>query len=58
MLEIGLVLTSLYFISRSKLFPVLGVISTVAGIATAVSGLFLYRGRRAGIGETALLRAG
>jgi len=38
LLEIGLVLTSLYFISRSKLFPVIGVISALLGIAAAVSG--------------------
>src|SRR3984957_19475488 len=31
LLEIGLVLTSLYFIARSKLFPVIGVISAVIG---------------------------
>jgi hypothetical protein len=39
LLEIGLVLTSLYFISKSKLFPVIGVISAVLGIALAVLGL-------------------
>jgi len=41
LLEIGLVLTSLYFISRSKLFPVMGGISAVAGVAIAVSGFLL-----------------
>jgi len=41
LLEIGLVLTSLYFISRSKLFPVLGGISAVLGIAIAASGLLM-----------------
>lgn len=41
LLEIGLVLTSLYFISRSKLFPVLGAISAVMGVAIAVSGTLL-----------------
>ena len=40
LLEIGLVLTSLYFISRSKLFPVLGA-SAALGIAIAVSGCVL-----------------
>jgi hypothetical protein len=40
LLEIGLVLTSLYFISRSKLFPVAGLISAIAGTAIALSGLF------------------
>ena len=38
LLEIGLVLTSLYFIARSKLFPTLGVISAVIGIAMTVWG--------------------
>jgi hypothetical protein len=41
LLEIGLVLTSLYFIARSKLFPTLGVISAVAGIAAAIWGYFI-----------------
>jgi hypothetical protein len=40
LLEIGLVLTSLYFISRSKLFPVIGVISAVIGTALALLGFF------------------
>ena len=38
LLEIGLVLTSLYFIARSKLFPTIGVISALLGIAAAISG--------------------
>ena len=38
LLEIGLVLTSLYFISRSRLFPVLGATSAALGLAIAVSG--------------------
>jgi len=38
LLEIGLVLTSLYFIARSKLFPVMGTISALLGIAAAISG--------------------
>ena len=38
LLEIGLVLTSLYFISRSKLFPVIGVISAVLGTVLAILG--------------------
>jgi hypothetical protein len=41
LLEIGLVLTSLYFIARSKLFPVIGVISAVLGIGAAISGYLL-----------------
>ncbi len=39
LLEIGLVLTSLYFISRKKLFPVIGLIAGIAGAATALAGL-------------------
>ena len=38
LLEIGLVLTSLYFIARSKLFPVIGLISAGAGVAIALMG--------------------
>ncbi len=41
LLEIGLVLTSLYFISRKKLFPVIGVIAGVVGGALAAAGSFL-----------------
>jgi hypothetical protein len=41
LLEIGLVLTSLYFISKSKLFPVLGGISSILGIGIAASGLLM-----------------
>jgi hypothetical protein len=38
LLEIGLVLTSLYFISKSKLFPVIGIIGAVLGVAIAIAG--------------------
>jgi hypothetical protein len=41
LLEIGMVLSSLYFISRSKLFPVIGVISSLLGLAAAVSGYLI-----------------
>jgi len=41
LLEIGLVLTSLYFISRSKLFPVIGGIGAAAGVALALSGYLM-----------------
>jgi hypothetical protein len=41
LLEIGLVLTSLYFISRSKLFPALGAFSAALGVGIALSGFFL-----------------
>jgi hypothetical protein len=38
LLEIGLVLTSLYFISKKMLFPLIGIVASVAGLAAAVSG--------------------
>jgi Domain of unknown function (DUF4337) len=41
MLEIGVVLASLYFISRKKLFPVISVIFGVLGIVIAISGALL-----------------
>lgn len=41
LLEIGLVLTSLYFIARSKLFPAAGVTSALIGVAMTVSGYLL-----------------
>jgi hypothetical protein len=41
LLEIGLVLSSLYFISRKKMFPVLGVIAGITGTAIAITGLLL-----------------
>jgi hypothetical protein len=41
LLEIGLVLSSLYFISRSKLFPLIGVVSALLGLAAAISGYLL-----------------
>jgi hypothetical protein len=41
LLEIGLVLSSLYFISRKKLFPVIGGIAAVAGTVIAVTGLMI-----------------
>jgi hypothetical protein len=39
LLEIGLVLSSLYFISRKKMFPVMGVSAGVAGAVLALMGL-------------------
>ncbi len=42
LLEIGLVLSSLYFISRKMLFPVIGVIAGVAGIVVAATGLMVH----------------
>ena len=41
-LELGLVLASLYFLSRKKLFPVLGCISGAGGLVLAATGLFLH----------------
>lgn len=41
LLEIGLVLTSLFFISRKKMFPVLGIISGLAGASIGLTGLLL-----------------
>ena len=42
LLEIGaVVLTSMYFISRSKLFPTVGVIAATAGVVIAAMGYFV-----------------
>ena len=41
LLEIGLVLSSLYFISRKGMFPLLGGIAGVAGIGIAITGLLM-----------------
>lgn len=41
LLEIGLVLTSLYFISRKTMFPIMGVLAGVAGVGIAVTGLLV-----------------
>ena len=41
LLEIGLVLTSMYFISRSKLFPSIGVIAAGSGTVIAAMGFFM-----------------
>jgi hypothetical protein len=41
LLEIALVLTSLYFISRKMLFPVIGIIGGIAGVIMAITGLTL-----------------
>jgi hypothetical protein len=39
LLEIGLVLSSLYFISKKRFFPVMGVTAGVIGIIVAITGL-------------------
>ncbi|MBZ5620149.1 MAG: DUF4337 domain-containing protein [Acidobacteriia bacterium] len=41
LLEIGLVLSSLYFISKKMMFPVMGVIAGIVGGAIAITGLML-----------------
>jgi hypothetical protein len=41
LLEIALVLSSLYFISRKQLFPVIGIVAGIAGAAIAITGLFV-----------------
>ena len=40
LLEIALVVTSLYFISHKKMFPIIGLIAGIAGAALAVVGAF------------------
>ncbi len=41
LLEISLVLSSLYFISKKRYFPWVGLIAGISGIAIAASGFFL-----------------
>jgi hypothetical protein len=41
LLELGLVLCSLYFLARKSLFPVFGVIASIAGTAMAIWGVAL-----------------
>src|ERR1700733_4663035 len=41
MLEIGVVMASLYFIARKKLFPVVSLIFGVSGIVVAITGVLL-----------------
>jgi hypothetical protein len=41
LLEIGLVLSSLYFISHKRMFPAMGVIAGVAGLVFAATGLLM-----------------
>ena len=42
-MELGLVLSSLYFLGRQKFFPLMGTIAALAGVATALS-VFLLTG--------------
>jgi hypothetical protein len=39
LLEIALVVSSMYFIARKTMFPVIGVIAGISGIVIAASGL-------------------
>jgi hypothetical protein len=39
LLEIALVLSSLYFISRKKMFPAIGIVAGIAGTVVALTGL-------------------
>jgi hypothetical protein len=41
LLEIGLILTSLYFISKSKMFPTVGLIASLIGIVMALWGYLM-----------------
>lgn len=41
LLEIALVLSSLYFIARRTMFPVVGGIAALAGVAFALTGIFV-----------------
>ena len=37
LLELGLVLTSLYFLARKRLFPIIGILAAVAGSIVAAT---------------------
>jgi hypothetical protein len=41
LLEIGLVLSSLYFISRKGMFPILGIIAGIGGAVIAITGFLM-----------------
>ena len=41
LLEIALILSSLYFISKKRFFPVMGAIAGLAGVAVAATGLLM-----------------
>jgi hypothetical protein len=42
LLELALVLCSLYFISRKKLFPLVGIFAAILGAGIALTGLLLH----------------
>ena len=41
MLEIGVVLSSLYFIAHRKMFPVVALVFGLGGIGAAITGVLL-----------------
>lgn len=41
LLEIGLVLTSLYFVSRKMMFPLMGMIAGTAGVICSIAGALI-----------------
>jgi hypothetical protein len=41
LLELGLVLSSLYFLSKKKFFPALGIASTLIGLAVSATGFMI-----------------
>jgi len=41
MLELGLVLCSLYFLSRNTLFPLIGIVASIGGVAMGIAGYVL-----------------
>ena len=41
LLEIGLILTSLYFLSRKKFFPVIGLVAGITGLVVAATALIV-----------------
>jgi hypothetical protein len=41
LLELGLVLSSLYFLARNSFFPVIGLVSAIAGCALGIAGWML-----------------
>jgi hypothetical protein len=40
-LELGLVLSSLYFLSKQRLFPIIGGIAAVIGLGLAIAGFLI-----------------
>ncbi|HLW25733.1 MAG TPA: DUF4337 family protein [Steroidobacteraceae bacterium] len=41
LLELGLVLCSLYFLARNTLFPIVGIVASIAGLAMGIAGYLL-----------------